>query len=134
MRVKKRVATSERMKGPDKKAEDILKLPDPDTGSSQKNWRWISGLPMLFIWTALYVGLFGTFIFSHWVWLRRLYRRRSLMDDLKDRKSRWQKALKSSQSALAATEVINAIYFLLSRVVDDGGFQQDKILQKALIW
>lgn len=42
-----------------------------------------------------------------------------------ERRQKCERALKTAQSELAATEVINAIYYLLSRLVDDGGFTKD---------
>ncbi len=119
-------ADSERMKLPTSAtSEEVQKLPEPAKESSLKSWHWLSGLPMLFVWTGLYVGLFVTFIFAHWLWLKRLYRRKNLMEELNERRERWEKALKAAQPVVAATEVVNAIYFLLSRLVDEGGFTKD---------
>lgn len=119
-------AESERMKLPaEQTPNDVLRLPDPVAESATKSWRWLFGLPMLFVWTAAYGALFGVFLLTHWLWLKRLYRRKNLLEELHDRRDRWEKALKASQPVMAATEVINAIYFLLSRLVDDGGFTKD---------
>ena len=47
------------------------------------------------------------------------------MDELDTRKQKWERVLKKAQWPLAATEVINTVYFLLSRLADDGGFTRD---------
>lgn len=102
-----------------------LKLPEPIAASEAPQWHWLYGLSMLIVWTALYAGLFLSFILAHWLWLKRLNHRKNLMDELDLRKQKWEKVLKKSQWPLAATEVINAIYFMLSRLVDAGGFTRD---------
>ncbi len=48
-----------------------------------------------------------------------------MLDELKDRKHKWEKFVKSGSLTLAATEIINVIYLLLSRLSQDGGFTKD---------
>jgi hypothetical protein len=107
------------------KSEESAVVPAPAPRMTEASWRWLSGLPMLFVWTALYLVLFTAFLLGHWLWLKRLYRGRSLMEELLLRKQKWEDAIKKQQYSLAATEVINAIYFVLSRLVDQGGLSKD---------
>jgi hypothetical protein len=117
---------SERMILEGEKAKDNApKLPEPAMARADKNWQWLAGLPMVFVWSGLYSMLFAVFFLLEWLWRKRLYQRKRLIDELNERKQKWEKALDRSESALVATEVINAIYYLLSRLIDDGGFTKD---------
>lgn len=105
-------------------------LPPPDTALSNPTWHWLFGLPMLFVWTSLYSALFLLFILGHWIWLRRLYRSRTLWDELSERKQIWEKDFSKNQFPQGSVEIINSIYFVLSRLIDQGGFNKD--LQQLL--
>lgn len=117
---------SSRMKLENKKEnEAVLTLPPVLRKASQKKFYWLSGWPMVGAWVFLYGALGILFIVFNWWWLRRLKFRKNLMDELKDRRTKWELALKENQWAAAATEVINAVYFLLSRLVEDGELTKD---------
>lgn len=119
-------SVSERMKLEQKGTQGpVLVLPEPLPVRPLASWRWLSGLSMLLVWSLLYAGLFISFIVLNWLWLKQLNYRKNLLDELMERRQKCERALKTAQSELAATEVINAIYYLLSRLVDDGGFTKD---------
>lgn len=104
-------------------------LPLPELISKQNansiSWSWLSGSPMFYAWSVSYLILIGIFFLVNWLWLKRLYSRRTLKDELKDRRMKCEKLSHKNQLALASTEVINAIYYLLSRLVDEGELSRD---------
>ncbi len=100
-------------------------LPPPETRSLARSWQWLYGWPLFWTWSGLYGGIFLLFIFGHWVWLKKLKNRRSLFDDLRERKQKCDKIAKSNQFSLAAAEVVNATYYLLSRLMDQDEFNRD---------
>lgn len=117
--------SAERLKIDNKPKTDQWVLPTPETESLARPWQWLHGLPMFFVWSALYVGLFLLFIVGHWIWFRRLSYSKNLMDDLRERKHKCDKIIHSDKLALAAAEAINATYFLLGRLIDQDGFNKD---------
>jgi len=116
---------AERIKIDNKPKEEVLVLPAPEIKSLARSWQWLHGLPMLFVWSAFYLSLFLLFIFGHWIWLKRLSYSKNLMDDLRERKQKCEKIISSDKFSLAAAEVINAVYYLLSRLVDQDDFNKD---------
>ncbi len=122
-------APSARLKLDEKSAEpqgSVLPAPESIKPPSEDlAIRWLHGLSMLYAWSAAYFILFFTFFFGHWLWLKRLYSRRSLMDELRDRRHRYEKIINKNRMDLASAEVINAIYYILSRLVDQGEFSKD---------
>lgn len=117
--------SSERMKTENKPKEELLVLPAAETQFVTRSWQWLHGLPMFFVWSALYIGLFLLFIGGHWIWLRRLNYNKNLIDDLRERKQKCDKIIGAQKFSLAAAEMINATYYLLSRLIDQDGFNKD---------
>lgn len=117
---------SVRMKLDEDKTKEVVPfLPLPEAPRGYSSWHWLSGISMFYAWVSLYGVLFFIFIFGHWIWLKRLYSRRNLFDELRDRKQKCEKLIQKDNITVAAAEVINAIYYLLSRLVDEGEFSKD---------
>lgn len=117
--------SSARMKLDDKPKEVTYRLPAPETKSMVRSWQWLSGWDLFYVWTGLYSVLFLIFILGHWIWLKKLSYTKNLMDDLRERKHKCDKIISAEKFSLAAAEVINATYFLLSRLVDQDELNRD---------